>query len=107
MPNDSSSSSLPSQNASHDNFDNSFDTFAYSVPIRRSTMIIQQPKKFDSYVRYTTSYGLYNVDYVSSDYLVSLNNVLTSPAEPSSYTQAKHDPRKIAAMDAEIKVLLH
>lgn len=96
LPN-SSSSSLPSQHDYHDPSANSTD--------RRSTRVIQQPKKFESYVLSTTSHGLHDDASIPPDYVVSLNNVFTSPVEPSSYTQAKHDPRWINGMDAEIKSL--
>lgn len=65
--------------------------------------MIQQPEKFDSYVLSNTFHGLHDVAFVSSDYIVSLNNVLTLPVEPCYYAQAKHDP--IYAMDTEIKAL--
>ena len=70
--------------------------------LRRSTRVTNVPKRFDSYVLSKPSQA-HSVD--TTDYFVSLNNVLTSPVEPSCYDVAKHDPTWVAAMDAELKAL--
>ncbi|XP_074376643.1 uncharacterized protein LOC141718163 [Apium graveolens] len=89
------------------------------IPLRRTSRLSQLPKKFDDFVLPTgkstslaspvTSH-IFNVfsepslSHLDHHNLTSLNSVLNT-SEPSSYKQAKEDPRWVEAMQKEIVAL--
>lgn len=82
------------------------------VPTRRSTRISVVPKKFDDYVvshskSCSQAFNVYSDDqlkFFSHAYLATLDKVV-SVHEPSSYSQAKNDPKWVQAMESELLAL--
>lgn len=89
------------------------NTYSSPVVVRRSFRIPTLPSKYNYFLmsksvsHLASVFNVYfkpSLNHLDPCYLASLANVLYVP-EPSSYLQAKEDPKWVAAMNLEIQAL--